>query len=287
MLARNFTLPVVISRMTVDGNCAAGMGTFIVVNDQGWIVTAAHILKVFEELDQQQQQTDRLRQQHSAIDNDQNLTTKERRKRHAQIGHLKPDAIDKWSVWWGLDGLAVDSSSVMAVELADIAVARLNGIKPGMFKNFPVFKEASKEFPIGVSLCRLGFPFWDMEPEWDAANNRFNITRNFPLPVFASEGILARMAEIHVLDPTGVPLPPPPFPFKTIETSSPGLLGQSGGPIFDSKGTVWGIQSSTISYELDLKTSGQQYYNVGSGVHSETVIGLLKYKQIAHLVSDY
>jgi hypothetical protein len=37
---------------------------------------------------------------------------------------------------------------------------------------------------------------------------------------------------------------------KFIETSTPGLRGQSGGPLFDVDGKVWGIQSRTNHYDL-------------------------------------
>jgi hypothetical protein len=96
----------------------------------------------------------------------------------------------------------------------------------------------------------MGFAFWDVKPEWDAAANRFNLMRNVPLPLFANEGILARQFEVLVLDSGGAPKQPLPFRIRGIETSNPGLLGQSGGPILDQKGIIWGIQTSTISYQV-------------------------------------
>jgi hypothetical protein len=90
-----------------------------------------------------------------------------------------------------------------------------------------------------------------------------------------------------MIDATGKPAPDAPtFPLKSIETSNPGLLGQSGGPIFDQKGVIWGIQTSTVSYELDLNTAEKQYYNVGVGCHAETVIGLMEKQGVAHQISD-
>ena len=95
------------------------------------------------------------------------------------------------------------------------------------------------------------------------------------------------MGEFLVVDPAGNPLPAPPFPLRMIETSSPGILGQSGGPIFDVKGTIWGIQSSTASYAFDLKTKEQQYYHVGIGVHPITIFGLFDQFNVKYNVSDY
>jgi hypothetical protein len=59
-----------------------------------------------------------------------------------------------------------------------------------------------------------------------------------------------------------------------LETSSPGLGGQSGGPIFDEHGTIWAIQSRTIHLELgfspSVTTNGRttvehQFLNLGLG----------------------
>jgi hypothetical protein len=98
---------------------------------------------------------------------------------------------------------------------------------------------------------------------------------------------LSRMHELVFTDPTGKPLPPPPFPVRMIETSSPGIRGQSGGPIFDKNGTIWAIQSSTASYEMDLNTKERQYYHVGVGVHTVTIFGLFKSRNITAQISDY
>lgn len=78
-----------------------------------------------------------------------------------------------------------------------------------------------------------------------------------------------------------------PFPLKYLETSSPGLKGQSGGPTFDVHGNIWAIQSSTNSFPLNFEANKlmnqkqaehiqNQYLNVGLGIHSETIIGFLR-----------
>lgn len=67
--------------------------------------------------------------------------------------------------------------------------------------------------------------------------------------------------------------PRPNFPLALIETSSPGLKGQSGGPIFDKEGTVFGIQSRTMHFPLGFAPPVQdgtarhkehQFINVGA-----------------------
>ncbi len=41
-LAKSFTIPVTVSMRFYDGTVECGVGAAIVVNDEGWIITAAH-----------------------------------------------------------------------------------------------------------------------------------------------------------------------------------------------------------------------------------------------------
>ena len=60
----------------------------------------------------------------------------------------------------------------------------------------------------------------------------------FPMVFFPNEGILTRI----LCGEDGQP--------RFIETSNPGLMGQSGGPIFETRGTLWGVQSHTSHLPL-------------------------------------
>ena len=80
-----------------------------------------------------------------------------------------------------------------------------------------------------------------------------------------------------------------------IECSNPGLRGQSGGPVVDVDGTIWGIQSQTKHLELGFappvkNTKGSpvehQFLNVGWSVHAETLIGFLNDSGVAHATSE-
>ncbi|HQN28938.1 MAG TPA: serine protease, partial [Mesotoga sp.] len=77
---------------------------------------------------------------------------------------------------------------------------------------------------------------------------------------------------------------------KFIETSSPGLLGQSGGPILDVTGKVWAVQSRTVHLPLGfspkVRKDGReieenQFLNVGWGVHVEMIVDAMKSSGIA------
>src|SRR5882672_1473622 len=46
-----------------------------------------------------------------------------------------------------------------------------------------------------------------------------------------------------------------------FELSTPGLRGQSGGPVFDTSGVIWGIQSRTHHLDLDFDVNQEVYRN--------------------------
>jgi S1-C subfamily serine protease len=70
-----------------------------------------------------------------------------------------------------------------------------------------------------------------------------------------------------------------------IELSTPGLRGQSGGPLFDKEGTVCGMQSSTnhlhlgfdmknFEYNLNgvkIKVTNQPFLHVGHCIHVDII----------------
>src|SRR5258708_6395043 len=49
-IAQNFTIPVVLSRKTIGGDSSSSIGAFVIVNDQGWIVTAYHIVELLQKM---------------------------------------------------------------------------------------------------------------------------------------------------------------------------------------------------------------------------------------------
>ena len=97
--AMGFTLPIVTSIKTYGGKCGSGVGTCVVVNDEGWIVTAAHVLKSIREISDREEIT---RAKERALSN------ASRADRRAKKLGPTPDDIDKWSTWFGSDGLTLE-----------------------------------------------------------------------------------------------------------------------------------------------------------------------------------
>ena len=135
---------------------------------------------------------------------------------------------------------------------------KLEGYRPPDGYRFPRFRV--REVEIGELLCRMGYPFVDgVKPEWDKQNATFTFQNLFPVPAFVNEALVSRYAQFDNGD-------------RWIETSSPGLKGQSGGPLADASGLICGIQVNTHHYPLGFSGRGRnQVLNVGRAVHSETV----------------
>lgn len=283
--AAEFTFPIVMSRRSVGGSCASSIGTFVVLNKDGWIVTAGHILRQWHQLLQGVDQTRATQKARELIENDASLTRKEKAvKLSAHV--VGKDDSDRCSAWWGKDPVSLKDFKYISLtvpdfgEVVDIGVGRLDPFSPSDVKLYPVFKDPKKNFEPGASLCKLGFPFHEITPKWDESKSSFVLPPGtLPLPRFPIDGIFTRISEV-VIEGAGKP----PFPVRYIETSTPGLRGQSGGPTLDVDGTIWAIQAKTI--HLDLGFQGQkQFLNLGLGVHPETMFAFFDQVGVKYEVS--
>lgn len=78
--ASQYTRPVIISKRLENGSVLAGCATFIVLNADGWILTAAH---VFQDMVASQRHAQEMTQYRAAcqqIEQDNNLTGKQKKK---------------------------------------------------------------------------------------------------------------------------------------------------------------------------------------------------------------
>src|SRR5690606_14808187 len=166
----------------------------------------------------------------------------------------------------------------------DLAIVQFQGYSEIKYKGFArLLKDETKVRP-GRTLCRLGYPF----PEF--SNYRFNKDTDdiewsqngkSSTPAFPIDGIITR----QVADQNGI---------FGIEMSTPGLKGQSGGPLFDTKGIVYGMQSATqhlhlgfdqvnrevISEGIRKRVSNFPFLNVGRCVHVRIIKEFLRAKKI-------
>jgi hypothetical protein len=296
-IASEFTLPVIISGKTASGECSSAIGAFVVINEDGWIVTAAHILALCQKFDNECTAWRTIQTQREAIQSDSTLTDKEKRKQISKLNFPPTTSTEEFSIFWGIGlptqvgtaGQQVQLQQAVAEPEADLAVGRLQPFDPTWVKTYPVFKDPTRNFDHGVSLMKVGFPFHSIVPTWDATGRTFMFPAGaLPVPRFPIEGIFTRICQIAQTGGSQ-------FPIRFVETSTPGLRGQSGGPTVDTQGTVWAIQSRTLHLPLgfDPEVPGKpgqrehQFINVGHGVHPDTMFGLFQQVGLKYQVSNY
>jgi hypothetical protein len=298
--AMKFTHPVLVPRRQKNGICSSSLGTFVVVNADGWIITAGHVLEEISKIATEEIAAREHERLEAAIRNDASLSQKDRMRALRNLGHLAPDSTDRCSALWG----GLNSSKQMSLQDisivagVDVGIGRLDPFDAKAVSAFPEFKDPKKDFEVGASLCRLGFPFHNITPQWDTTTNGFVLpTQAFPIPFYPNDAILTRFHEVKVVDRAGNPVASP-FPTLRIETSTPGLKGQSGGPIFDVKGAVWGIQCVTqhlpLGFNCVIKDpltgrsqEEHQFLNLGIGVHAATIIGLFDQVGVKYVLSKH
>ena len=285
-IASDFTHPVIASMRHFDNTIECGCGAFVIINQEGWIITVEHILRSFLAFKQHEVEIRDYKQKIATIKENTKLNVSQKNKK---IKKIKPN--QKWiinhSFWWGIDGVQV--KDVIVLPEADLAIGRLEPFNPGLMKRYPIFKKPEPLRP-GTSLCKLGFPFHNITATFDENLNSFNLAPGtLPMPRFPIEGIFTRNLIAGLTRDNK-------YEIKFIETSSPGLRGQSGGPIFDKNGTIWGIQSRTHHFELGFKPKiiqkgkeieENQFLNVGLGIHPELIQKFLSGNGIKFNESDY
>ncbi len=290
-VASAFTLPVVISSRSDKGVCNSAIGACVVVNRGGWVLTTAHLMA---EIQRQQESVGRYGTYGDGVRQLEQDTVADKRFRKTKVRSIARPAkggITNHSVWWGRDGAQLCEVAVMAA--ADLALGRIEPFDGDSVAHYPVFKTPDDSYAPGRSLCKLGFPFHGITPVFDEKKNAFMLPAGaVPLPIFPIDGIFTRVvaATMPGQEKSGEV-------GKFIETSSPGLVGQSGGPTVDADGAVWALQSHTRHHPLGFsppvpgaggghdKNAAQtehQFLNVGMGVHAEVILSLLENRGVVY-----
>lgn len=248
-LAGAYTQPLVVSTRTADRTVQCSIGTFILLNADGWALTAGHMMDALRTMEVQKQDAESV---------------------------VAPGRLTHVSHWWGADGVAMTD---IRVDLdRDLALARLTGLDTTAVRSFPIFGQPATALRPGDALCRLGFPLHQASATFDEKTGTFSLAPGVtPIPRFPLDGIYTRDA-IRENSATHRKV-------RFLETSSPGLRGQSGGPIFDTQARIWAIQSSTIHLPLGFspevtasdgsRAVEHQFINLGLGCHVDEVLGFL------------
>ncbi|WP_400240535.1 serine protease [Methanomethylophilus alvi] len=276
-----FTRPLIISTRTVDGTVSSSCGTFIIINPEGWILTAGHLFDSFVKYQQDMKKIKEVeeinaRKASMAVPGAMTLS---------DTIQLDPKWITNHSFWWGGDGLRI--TSVYVNREIDIALAKLDGFRPDMVQEYPIFRDPDTMRP-GTSICRTGFPFANIATDFDEGSKSFRIRNGvLPLPFFPNDGIHTRNVLKQNKSKEGN------YDMLYVETSTPGLKGQSGGPIFDTNGHIYAMQVQTNHIPLGFHPISEydgksivenQFLNVGIGVHGKLLQQIMRDHHISFKV---
>ncbi len=258
--AAGYTQPLVVSTRSADGTVQCSIGAYMILSPEGWALTAGHMMDALRLMQTQEGQTDEPPDE-------------------ARLTHV--------SHWWGADGIAMREVHVDVDR--DLALAHLTGIDPALVRSYPVFGQPADTLRPGDPLCRLGFPLHEASATFDEKTGAFSLAQGVtPIPRFPVDGIYTRDA-IRENPASGRKV-------RFLETSSPGLRGQSGGPIFDTASRVWALQSSTIHLPLGFsprvaapdgtEVVEHQFVNLGLGCHVDEVLAFLAEREVGVATSD-
>lgn len=279
--ALQFTRPIhTIARNFQSNVILPGAATIFFVNDQGWALTCKHVAQFLTQAQDINALYDSFKSQSAAIDNNSSYSTG--RKRDEQRALIKTSGYNRESTAQILNlflNCIEGQLNCQAIghERLDLALLKFSNYEKLLCTDFPVFPKDANLRP-GKLLCRLGYPFSEFDNfRYDQINDKIEWTKTGrqDSPPFPNEGMVTRLVGDDLGNGQEI---------VGFDTSTPGLRGQSGGPIFDEKGIVWGVQAQTLHHHLgfDLDTKifkngiecpvkHNAFLHVGRAIHVEQI----------------
>src|SRR5437868_11453644 len=95
-----FTLPVIFTRQFRKGQLASSLGSFVVVNRDGWIVTADHVVADMLKFSESQREVQYYEAEKQRIDAEPGLKDNEKRRQVQRLS-VSDEWITHQAVMWG------------------------------------------------------------------------------------------------------------------------------------------------------------------------------------------
>lgn len=278
-IAAQFTRPIhSISRNYGSTHVIPGAATLFFINAEGWALTCRHVADTLLAADVIYSKFKSFKSE---------VASQSGTKKHRQILHeleKKYEYTKQITVeLLNLFGDCVEGNlnlQIIRSAKYDIALLKFSDFTKLLCSSFPFFPKDTSGLMQGKFLCRLGFPFPEFTNfAYDEASDSIMWTNNGKMgsPRFPIEGMLTR----HLLDQDGQ--------IFGFEMSTPGLRGQSGGPVLDTYGQVWGMQSATNHLDLDFDVNQEvlrngtnkhvqdsAFLHVGHCIHVDTIKSFMR-----------
>jgi len=255
-LVGEYTRPFVyISRNYGETLVLPSSATMFFVNDEGVAVTTRGVAETILMSQKINARYAQFKQIIKQIPNDQNrgAMIKEREK---EFGYTKGITVN---VKCNFKGCVAPISEITChiSKLHNLAIVHFKGFDTTHYKGHAVFADDANSVRPGKILCRLGFPY----PEVSSAiyngitdDIEWGNVGAINTPRFPVDGMVTR----HVVTNGKV---------SGIELSTPGIKGQSGGPLFDENGVIYGmhIESRRLNLGYSFNEHGLPAKNNETG----------------------
>ena len=283
--ASAYTRPIHnITRTYTGKKLIPGAATLFFVNNEGYAVTCKHVIDMLANAEnvnthynnfKQERQTILASPKHKQLLKGLELKYNYKADSAIQSKNNFVDIVDTMS------GFTWHTHPTL-----DLAILKFNDFKTLLYKEPAVLLADESKIKQGKYLCRLGFPFAEFNNyQYNQSTDDIEWTQTGlqVSPIFPLEGMITRF------------LGDPDNGLMGIEMSTPGLRGQSGGPLFDDQGIVYGMQFSTKHLHLgfDLidkeimtdvgvkKVSDFSFLHLGQCIHINVIKAFLKQHNVS------
>jgi hypothetical protein len=267
-----YTFKVVVAIRRMDGRVDTGIFTALALNESGDFISCAHGFQMMEEFKKHQEMMQSNKSKRDEIKKMDLNPDLEKREILKTIGN--PHWITHIDFHLPSLQTSIDLDTIKLDPKRDLATFKLKKWLNPNIQSFPRFYNNYNQMEVGTSLCRLGFAFNATKVAFVPTKGFLFLENKNVSDSYPNDGILTRVRHIGNI-------PNVVFNATFLETSTPGLKGQSGGAIFNSEGIIFGIQSHTSHLPLDMAvpfpqngpvvTLENQVLNVGLGVHAKEI----------------
>ena len=242
-----FTRPIqTITRVYGHKEITPGLSTLFFVNENAVAVTCKHVAQLIITAENVNKQFNKFKTEVSNLKRDSKfkrnlkgleIKYKYQKETAVQIKNSFVGTVDK-----------IQAFTVHQHNKYDLAIVQFNGYNTIQYQGYAKFLKDTSKIEQGKYLCRLGYPFPEYTNyKFDATIDEIMFDNTIPanIPIFPIDGIVTR----NVAEGTEI---------MGIELSTPGLRGQSGGPLFDENGVIYGMQQSTKHLHLGFDIENKE-----------------------------